>query len=799
MTLYILKYNNYYNRMVKKEDSLVDYQPYITYTLPNVNFNPNDHVNTQHVIGVGDYDGTGDYVLVAEGNDILSRWFIVESQRQRGGQWTITLRRDVVVDYKNLILSAPCFIEKATVNNSDPAIFNNEDMNFNQVKVNEILLENELKTPWVVGYLSRYKADGGYNSYNVTFKREGYPETDYTFNSLSEYPFYKYKDVELIYSPSIHFGTCYINAERADAVYYEYCYKDGSTYGFEFDAAVDYPNLPTASRRIVYSNWRTSFSTLNRIYSTYNVVDASGMAKNSLTGWYDLASQQKFMLEGNKTIRVGNKFYQVSTKSYTSFGDEVGYDGPGGIEIKSGTDLYTKMNELLVTPYLNTTGKTIRNVVSAAGGGSTYGKILLEINEISMTTNNINLQFGYNGAATVDAEYEIIATPLKNVTFTINSTGSTFNHVGLYGLQAIQAIAQKYYGANQCYDIQIVPYCPIDTKDVSYYVANNYTAYVTESGTQATYNRAIIFKLQTSSFNQRKLFSLDLNDDYKIGNLTELYRLTSPNGIGNFDFNPYKNGGFSGYEVDCTLLPYNPYIKINPFFNSFNGEQNLYGGDYNDFRGLICGGDFSLSITSNQWETYAINNKYYQQIFDRQIENISTNNAVQKEKEYWSGVTGMVGSMFSGAGAGALVGGIPGAVVGAVGGLTTSGVGFAMDQKYNSLLRYEALDYTKDMYSYNLQTIQARPNTLSRTTAYNINNKYFPYIEIFKCTETEIKALQDKIKYNGMTIMRIGSIQDFIQPEPSYIKAKLIRLENVNEDYHIINAISGELDKGVFI
>ena len=58
-----------------------------------------------------------------------------------------------------------------------------------------------------------------------------------------------------------------------------------------------------------------------------------------------------------------------------------------------------------------------------------------------------------------------------------------------------------------------------------------------------------------------------------------------------------------------------------------------------------------------------------------------------------------------------------------------------------------------------------------------------------------------------MTTMRIGTINEFIDNDWSYqdieskgyIKGKLIRLDTINDDYHIVNALSGELDKGVFI
>ena len=92
MTLYILKYNNYYNRLVKSESTIDEYKQYLIYpqteigVIQSVNFNPNDGVDTQHVIGVGEYDGTGDYLIaVDEDGEIVSRWFIIDTVRTRAG------------------------------------------------------------------------------------------------------------------------------------------------------------------------------------------------------------------------------------------------------------------------------------------------------------------------------------------------------------------------------------------------------------------------------------------------------------------------------------------------------------------------------------------------------------------------------------------------------------------------------------------------------------------------------------------------------------------------------------------
>ena len=47
------------------------------------------------------------------------------------------------------------------------------------------------------------------------------------------------------------------------------------------------------------------------------------------------------------------------------------------------------------------------------------------------------------------------------------------------------------------------------------------------------------------------------------------------------------NQGIDSFDIECTYKPYNPYIHISPNY------KGLYGKDFDDIRGLICGGDFS--------------------------------------------------------------------------------------------------------------------------------------------------------------------------------------------------------------
>ena len=94
-------------------------------------------------------------LVVDDTNTIVSKWFIIEAVRTRAGQWQLTLHRDVVVDYLNLIVDAPMYIEKAIVPDSDSAIYNSEGVAVNQIKTKEYLLKDRSRCAWLVGYFNR--------------------------------------------------------------------------------------------------------------------------------------------------------------------------------------------------------------------------------------------------------------------------------------------------------------------------------------------------------------------------------------------------------------------------------------------------------------------------------------------------------------------------------------------------------------------------------------------------------------------------------------------------------------------
>ena len=144
--------------------------------------------------------------------------------------------------------------------------------------------------------------------------------------------------------------------------------------------------------------------------------------------------------------------------------------------------------------------------------------------------------------------------------------------------------------------------------------------------------------------------------------------------------------------------------------------------------------------------------------------------------------------------------GATGAVIGGVLGTGASLVGGIMDVNMQQALRNEAVDFARDNFGFQLGNIKALPNTLNKVSSIVANSKLFPFVEYYTCTNEEREAFDNKLKYNGMTIGRIGKIEDFLSPADiqTYVKGQLIRLEG-KYDTHTVNEIANEFMKGWYI
>ena len=786
-TIYLLKYNNYYNRIVKKEDTLGAYltQDCLLDTFENVNFVPADGVDTTLVVK---HEGPNpDYLIVADGNDIESRWFVVESDIIRGGQYRLTLHRDVIVDSYDLVVNAPCFIEKATLSNDDPFIFNSENMTFNQIKQSETLLKDETQSAWVVGYIPK---DAFPDGATVTGDAILDDSADITVAGIENWEYYQYQntDFNALITDYTTTGEVRIKVTSSSATAPLKDVPFGITKGgiAYLDTITPGAGSPGYSVTVPYNQNDTIYAAEKAIKNgcpqqwNTGVVKASILLKlKEYIGAHGVIEISDFTSLNNKII------YDSNTQLYSRviLSKEIKNET---VRINSSTipNLYTYLDEK-VTKEVSADGMTF--TIEGAANVNTYKT------EFSYEAYRITLeQIPQQVTATIskpearyhleDQPYDMFAIPYSDDLEIYKNGTKLFNANKSIAVNIATQITAATGSAN-VYDVQLLPYCPVRyciLDDGTFDVKTAKVDYVQDKNKN---NIGIILWATTSSFTVN-ISNEITSTNPKIENLTDKWRLCSPNFNGQFEFSVAMNGGVDYFNVDCTYKPFNPYIHVNPNF------KKMYGQDFNDARGLICAGDFSLPQVTNAWADYQLNNKNYENIFNREIQNLQ----VQQKAQRIGDIASTFGGVFGGAAGGALAG-VGGAVVGGL----ISAAGGAADIAINEKLRAEAMDYKRDMFGMQMGNIQALPSNITKTTAFTYNNKIFPILEYYTCTDEEKTALTNKLKYNGMTVGRIGKISDYLaNANDQYIKGRIIRIEGVSDDFHYYKAISDEIYKGAF-
>lgn len=191
MNICLLPYNNYFNRKLKRYETFEEYLQDSGILVPGINFNPNDDIHATFTYGKGEFMGDDkyDYLVVGDDRyDIVSRWFIIEKTRTRGGQYTFQLLRDVLADYYDYYATAPMYVERAFAATNTPYIYNKENFTVNQIKTSETLLKDKTGCPWIVGYLAQNSTSKEY----TTPTPEGASTAIQLGSTLEEWEYYKY-------------------------------------------------------------------------------------------------------------------------------------------------------------------------------------------------------------------------------------------------------------------------------------------------------------------------------------------------------------------------------------------------------------------------------------------------------------------------------------------------------------------------------------------------------------------------------------------------------------------------------
>lgn len=842
-TLYLLSYANYFNRIVKREDTVDAYIPYKVYEPLVCNFNPADGIDTEHIFNFPYLANTptADYCVVAdETNTITSRWFIVNANRMRGGQYRLTLHRDLIADYYDEVMSAPCYIQRATTSTGSPLIFNSEKMTFNQIKKREVELTDETNCRWIVGYC----ATNAFDPYTPTQGGE-----EVRPGEIIAQPKLLAEDTSLLYEDILNYSQKGITSASAGSsiqfsIYYNWkrteldykSYKDNYDFANGITSTDDLGYNGTTYLASIAKGMNTDVSPLVRNERMKTVL-ASPVGANlkteieKMTG--SIAQNQAVVSQTDIDVLLANQ-------------NKVLKDPNGKVFVYSMNRLISKKKEYVMEPYTSGSLWTAfykfiqaSASVDAYYNNATYdepGFSCFSSYEAYEITLSFSPEVGYkttlssNSTNLLNAPYKMFAIPYDKLYWANyeqeESIGVPFNRItDPMACRAVASqIAQNLVGSGALYDIQLLPYCPLrgyiqdllfpsgqpeagPHKGVQFpYDPSNvvYSPIVDNTG-EAERTVGFVAFAELDRFSFTVPYSIEVPADavdFKIEHETSMWRLNSPNYAGSFEFKATSNRGISGFEVNCTYKPYQPYIQVNPQFN----ETGLYGGDFNDARGLICGGDFSYTTTSDAWKTYQIQNKAYSDLHKLEITNMDETYEIQKEQARTAGIIGAITAGVSGATAGGMagsfggpVGATVGAGVGALVGGITSALGASADLEYAERLHNQSKIYAEGRYELSLQNVKALPYSLGKVGNDNINTKKAPFLEYYTATDIEKQALRDKITYNGMTINAIGTIASYQQSTPSFIQGQIIRLEGIAEDYHCASAIANEINKGVYI
>lgn len=851
-TLYLLSgFNNYFNRTVKKLSAISDYEAAsASYeALANINFNPADGISTTQVINPASVTNP-DYVLVMSGEEIVSRWFVLECHRNRKGQYTLLLRRDVVADNLDALRNADFFCEKGYVGTDNPLLLNGENMNFNQIKESETTLQDETQSAWIVGYISKpttddpieVQGDVSVFAKDLDFITpeelpEGFP-TDYEGTGFKTA--YGNPTKMTIYAAGMQQRVAGRNRVYKN-VNVDYDIKLEVTYN-----ADGYPNVP--NQMIPDSNvvrpWvdRTEWQQSTEAYPCLFETGTSAV----LVGTQDTVgldpkpySYHAKILGIANAISPNYELFEVLLPSTPTeynppayFDDEhmvSNFASLNGRILKvteGGQTNYYQINILTWLPGVgslsfkgdNATLYPVTQEIQSnlgslwfSGAEQQYmyhvsyevAQYLILFNKVTLGTVHASIQKNRNHLN--EAPYDMFFMPYNATLVDESGTEWTTERAASMALAFGMTPASA---GGYLFDLQLLPYCPSETiremlkfsddgrkilLDDLHFNETDYT--LIYSGTGTAKKAGIMFWATSAkgSINIPYIIEIDPSEsteaiEWKVNNECDLYRIVSPNYNGSFDFSLAKNGGrINFFNVDYEYKPQTPYIHVNPDFS------NLYGQDFDDARGMICGGDFSLPLISDAWEAYQIQNKNYNAIFDREIQNMDTKNDINIRRATFNTGMASAAALWQGAQTGTWAGLAKGAVQGA-GAAVTGAVNIALGQETYR----EDRQYAIDKFNYQLGNVQALPQSLSKVSSFNPNNKLFPFIEHYTCTDVEKQALRDKIRCDGMTIMAIGKILDFKGEGETYIKGQIIRCPDLADDAHMLSECYNELNRGLF-
>ena len=490
MQLLLLHYNNYFNRIIKKEATVAAYMNADSNyrVASNANFNPGDGVNTSIVLGCGangslfdgeEFDYLVAYEIVDNVSVIRGRWFILEQDRKRAGQYELTLKRDVIADNYNDVVDSPIYLEKGFINDvNDPLLYNSESMNLNQIKQLEIPLKDETQSGWVVGYIPSDAFPKVEPAYDRVEKKVTIPmSADITVNDLSSWNYWQYCSANPNYkfmadtagkrkvNVKIRSERMYADSARSvrvDMVTADYTFYPNSTDAGTY-SQVNSGYVKTSSGTINYPQWYKDYAPVTFMQGTINAKlcgtifdpvrnnSAFNTALNTILGTGitigDTSAlrrlQDKIILDSST-----NTYYRISIIS-TSEGSPITVTS----SMTGGQTVLDALKNAMKYP--TGAGGTLQGVYTtftASNSSTSYA--------IQLTNVGVSLYVDLNSdrAHLNDAPYDMFCIPFSD-TLKLKYNSTTFTCSKNVALSMATEIA-KDLGSGTVYDVQLLPYCP---------------------------------------------------------------------------------------------------------------------------------------------------------------------------------------------------------------------------------------------------------------------------------------------------------------------------------------------------
>lgn len=495
MQLLLLHYNNYFNRIIKKKDTIADYKAADAdyKEVSNINFNPGDGINTSLVLGLGQTgalfadDDEFDYLVAYEvvGNDkvINSRWFILEQDRQRSGQYELTLKRDVLADNYADVINSPIFLEKGFINDvNDPLLYNSESMNVNQIKQLEVPLMDETKCGWVVGYIPSDAFPKVEPAYDRVEKKVTVPmSADYTVDGISSWSYWQFCSS----NPNYKFMADNTGKRKVTVkIRSENKYADsGRSLRCDMITA-DYTFYPNSTDAGTYSQQNsgsiaTSTGTLNypQWYQNYGPVTVNQGAINAKVCGkiFDPIRNNSTFNTALNTV-LGTDIVVGDTSFLRRLQDKIILDSSTKTYYRISVISASEESPITVTSSTNG-GQAALNALNNAMNRNIGSGITLQGNYTTFTASNSSTSYAIqltnvgvsfyvdlnsDRAHLNDAPYDMFCIPFSDTLKLQYDAGSSINQFICSKNVAISMATEiaRDLGSNTVYDVQLLPYCP---------------------------------------------------------------------------------------------------------------------------------------------------------------------------------------------------------------------------------------------------------------------------------------------------------------------------------------------------